>query len=248
MFQFDLDALIDDHLDRQQKKEKRVREIGRFWATDFGKCKRQVYYSFTNPKEFDRSNRKIFSVGNIIHDFLQSVLKEREGDLFSLVWNERHVTITDTETNLIITGRIDTLLNPPSPDKPFILEFKTENEKAFMLRKSPLYSHKNQFNLYLRSQRLDYGYIIYINKTDMSIKAFKVEFDEALFQRCLRDARDIYWHLQHSKLPMKKPKAHWECSYCRFKSECDTNENPALHKKLFPNRRSSDGVAQGRDA
>lgn len=234
VFKFDLDALIDDHLDRQQKKEKRVREIGRFWATDFGKCKRQVYYSFTNPKEFEASKRKIFSVGNIIHEFLQAVLKEREGELFKLVWNERYMTITDVETNLIITGRIDTLLQ--HADESFIVEFKTENERAFSMRKTPLLSHKSQFNLYLRSQRLSYGYIVYINKSDMSLKIFRVDFDEEVFQRCMRDARDLFWHLQHSNLPMKKPSAFWECGYCKYKEECDKNDNPALHAKLFPNK------------
>lgn len=234
MFNLDLDALIDDHLDRQRKSEKHERKIGHFWATDFGKCKRQVYYSFTNPKEFDSGKRKIFSVGNIIHEFLQGVLKAREGDLFELVWNEQYMTITDIETNLIITGKIDTRLQHRGES--ILLEFKTENERAFNMRKSPLLSHRSQFNLYLRSQRLDYGYIVYINKSDMSIKPFRVDFDEALFQRCMRDARDIFWHLRHSKLPAKNPKAGWECNYCHYREECDRNDNPALHAKLFPNK------------
>jgi CRISPR/Cas system-associated exonuclease Cas4 (RecB family) len=162
------------------------------------------------------------------------MLKAQEGKQFREVWNEKYVMVTDTQTDLNITGKIDTVLVPFSADEPpIVLEFKSENERSFSQRNSVPYNHKCQMTIYLRSQRLPFGYVVYINKSNMELHPLKVVFSDKLFDALMQSARDIYWHLKNSKLP-NKTTIKWECNFCLWKDECAENCNDALHKRLFP--------------
>jgi CRISPR/Cas system-associated exonuclease Cas4 (RecB family) len=228
--EIDLNALLDD---RNEEKEKKTRIIGHFWASEFGKCHRQVYYSFTCPQEHAAERRRVFDVGNLIHAHIQALLKKREGSDYLNVWNEKYVTINDIETPLIITGKIDTVLIPKTGE-PFILEFKSVNERAFKKKVSVQYSHRCQTILYLRSQQMSHGYVVYISKDDMRVNMLRVDYDEELFQRLIREARYLLSCLQQCKLPSNQPKFPFECSYCPYQKNCKNNDNPALHARLFP--------------
>jgi len=230
-----LDALIEAHIQSEGLRKKR--RIGHYWASDAGKCKRQVYYTFTNPKVFAPSKLRTFKIGTILHEYVQGVLKSLSGTKFSEVWNEKYVMVTDVETDFVITGRIDTFLTSMDESDPsVILEFKSENERSFSYRKQVPYAHKCQLTLYMRSQRIPYGYVVYINKSTMEFNAIKVEYSEALFKSIMRNIRDIHWHLQNSKLPPKSFKEAWECRYCPWSDDCKKTENPALHDRLFPKK------------
>jgi CRISPR/Cas system-associated exonuclease Cas4 (RecB family) len=232
--EIDLNALLDSRIDSDEPVRKR--ELGHFWATDMGKCKRQVYYSFTNPKTFPPSKKRIFRIGVIIHDYIQRLLKGLEGTVFKEVWSEKYISVTDTETDLIITGKIDTFIIPQEGVVPVVFEFKSENERSFAKRDEPAFNHKCQLTIYLRSQRLPFGYIVYINKTTMELNQMKVMYSESLFSSMMQHTRDIYWHLKNSKLPQKTARAKWECDYCNYKDLCSRNQNDALHNRLFPNK------------
>jgi len=232
--EIDLNALLDAQINSEESVRKR--ELGHFWATDMGKCKRQVYYSFTNPKTFPPSKKRIFRTGIIMHDYIQKLLKGLEGAVFKEVWSEKYISVTDTETDLIITGKIDTFIMPSEGAVPVIFEFKSENERSFAKRDEPAFHHKCQLTIYLRSQRLPFGYMVYINKTTMELHQMKVLYSESLFTSIMRHTRDIYWHLKNSKLPQKTARASWECNYCPYQEDCKRSDNPALHNRLFPNR------------
>jgi CRISPR/Cas system-associated exonuclease Cas4 (RecB family) len=108
------------------------------------------------------------------------------------------------------------------------------NERAFSYNQKPFHSHRCQLNLYLRSERAKFGYIIYINKSDMSLHTFRVDYDENLFHQSLANMRQLLSSLRTSSLPPKPKLENWECSYCIFQEECAKNDNPALHARLFP--------------
>lgn len=232
--EIDFDAILDAFVVGEQ--ERRKREIGHFWATDLGKCKRQVYYGFTIPREFRPTKQRIFRVGSLLHEYLQKVMKAQEGKGFQSVWLERYAKVTDTLTDLIITGRIDLFFIPVAGD-PFPVELKSINERGFNLNKEPQFTHKCQLNLYMRSERAKFGYIVYVNKTNLAVRAHRLEYSEGLFNRSMDDMRSVLLFLRQCKLPPKDVRENWECNYCSYKAECDRNDNPALHDRLFPDRR-----------
>ena len=71
-----------------------------------------------------------------------------------------------------------------------MLELKSINEKGFNdLKSSPKHDHFIQLQIYLNLLNKDYGIVLYENKNDQKLKAFKVERDvkvwETLLERCL---------------------------------------------------------------
>jgi len=230
---FDFDAFLNEHITEKQEKRKRI--IGHFWATDLGKCHRQVYYSFISPKTFTPKSQRIFMAGSIIHDYLQKAAVGQHGKMFKDVILERRTEFTDKETGIVISGRMDIIV-VPHEGEPFVVELKSINEKGFGMKKSASYSHRCQLNTYLHSEGLHHGLLVYINKTDLAVRAFRFGYDEKMHASVMRNLNMINSNLQQSKLPPKVVGEKWQCRYCSYQEECASNNNPALHNRLFPDR------------
>lgn len=228
----DLNALLDR---QAPTEERRPRVNGRFWASDFGKCHRQVYYSFTEPLPVPTGTMRIFDIGNLIHGYFQTILKECEGKEFASIWNERHITLNDVQELISISGSIDTLVKPVVGE-PFILEFKSVSGTGLELKTSVQYTHRCQLTMYLRAEMLSHGYVVYISKEDMRLKMFRVDYDDSLFKRLMSDARNLHYCIRNRHLPPASPHSNYECHYCVYDKICKLNSNKALHAKLFPNR------------
>jgi CRISPR/Cas system-associated exonuclease Cas4 (RecB family) len=235
--EFDLNALIDD---RRNDGVKKTREIGHFWASEFGKCHRQFYYMYTQEREFQPERKRIFMVGNLVHEHIQHLLKARENKDFRLVFNEKGVTIRDDQSPVYITGRVDTLIVPFQND-PYILEFKSVGEAAFRKKVQIQLSHKYQTMLYMHAENLKRGFVVYVNKNDMQVKVFELPYDEEVFNRIMGDARYLYRCLLDKVLPPNKPKFGWECNLCIFSDICKQHETDLLKRRLFPNRTFDSG-------
>lgn len=229
---FDLNALIDAKNPNAVKKE---RVIGHFWASEFGKCHRQVYYFYKHPREFQPERKRVFKIGDLIHEHIQGLLKAREGQFFKQIDNELGITVRDWQSDLYITGRIDTMITPLQGE-PYLLELKSVNDQTFRKRLQIQLSHLYQTMLYLHAKNLKMGYIVYISKEDMQFKLFDVPYDRSVLDNILSEARYLYYCLKNDRLPPKKPKFEWECKLCIFADVCQQQENVALKKRLFPNR------------
>lgn len=232
--EFDFDVILDEFVTGKEEVRKRV--IGHFWATDLGKCHRQVYYSFVVPKAFPQKTRRIFTAGGIVHDYLQKVVLEHAGRSFRSVFLEKRTEFTDKESGIVISGRTDIIV-VPHEGEPFVVELKSINENGFHLRKSASFSHRCQLNTYLHSEGLHHGILVYVNKTDLAVRAFRFGYDEKLHASIMQNLKTILCALQQSKLPPKLMDEKWQCRYCSYQEECERSENPALHNRLFPDRK-----------
>jgi len=87
-----------------------------------------------------------------------------------------------------ISGRLDFLIAHPTKGEA-VLELKSINDRGFNeLKSSPKHDHFIQLQIYLNMLNKDYGIVLYENKNDQNLKAFKVERDvevwDTLLERC----------------------------------------------------------------
>lgn len=247
MMEFD----IDDILNTSLTTERRDRVPGAFWASEVGKCPRNLYYSFAEKRSPTTENLRIFKVGTLFHEHIQNLIKDLEGTAFKSVVNEKYIMVTDMETDLNITGQADIYITAFPPDSSFVVELKSE--KNIYYRNSPSTHHVSQLMIYLRALRIDHGYIIYIQKDNLQTKTFRVDYDKDLFNGIMSKMRSLYKSMLDMELPAKSAEA-WECKFCPYKPLCEKDYNPArpsspsIRKPKPPAEQPNDSIMiRGRD-
>jgi hypothetical protein len=174
-------ALLDEHL-----KGKMSPHRGNvFYPSALGStCDRYLYASFNGLlpwEDLDPRVKRIFDVGSGLEDRMtkyftkMNILKTRE-----------YPVSLDSPP---ISGRLDFLVIHPTKGEA-IVELKSINEKGFKeLKHAPKHDHLVQLQIYLNLLNKDYGIVLYENKNDQTLKAFKVDRDvtmwEKLLERCV---------------------------------------------------------------
>jgi CRISPR-associated exonuclease Cas4 len=217
-----VDKMIDDFLEKDDKEK----NDNVFYPSELPYCKRKNYYSRRCNIPFDAETKRLFHMGNLIHNFITFLLKKNfEGKLID---SERSLTvIADAEHDIDIRGRLDNLvmINDESGSEKTIFEVKSTANISFM--KEAQEHHVMQITPYLRALQMKKGYIVYVEKNTLKTKVFPVEYNKEIFLKLVNRAKDIAKHLRENTLPEADgKKSKWECNYCSYKTQCDNNYNP----------------------
>ena len=147
-------------------------------------CDKYLYASFNGLlpwEDLDPRVKRIFDTG--------SSLEERMNKYFTkmniLIAREQPLKLASPP----ISGRLDFIIAHPTKGEA-VLELKSINDRGFNeLKGSPKHDHFIQLQIYLNLLNKDYGIVLYENKNDQKLKAFKVERDikvwETLLERCI---------------------------------------------------------------
>jgi CRISPR/Cas system-associated exonuclease Cas4 (RecB family) len=221
----DFDALIDRHLMREQ----RPKAVGKYYPSEIGKCIRNVWYSYNHPTEIKPELRRVFEMGNILHDFVIEVLRDtRNGDVqlldaempFKLEFGE-------ADSKFVVSGRIDDLLLLKSGDRKILVEVKSSKTLKYM--RGPMAHHKTQLQFYMYATGVHDGVMLYVDKQTLQTKSFEVDFSHDQAMRILNKFRALHKHLIASTLPApeakKLPDEKWMCRYCEYADKCSKDEN-----------------------
>ena len=124
------------------------------------------------------------------------------------------------------------------PKKPIVADMKTIGEFPFkrILTNGPHKEYLIQVAIYAHILDLDFGLLIYENKNDSSIAAYKVEKNDALFDTVRWQSLIMQKMAKSKALPPPKPvnKDNFECKTCPFKSICHSSavwDDPGLQEK-----------------
>ena len=110
------------------------------------------------------------------------------------------------------------------PTSPIVVDMKTANHDQFKKLSStgPHQSYVIQQNIYIDILGCDYGLIIYENKNNSEVTAFKIEKDKKMMET-------IGWQVQvlnemakgrHLPPPRPETKFDWDCKKCDFAPHC----------------------------
>ena len=213
----DVGAVIDEYLD----EEERPRKLGVYFPSEIGACLRRSYYGYLSPKPADATARRIFALGNNLHAFIAEALKASSA--FSLVEDETPIRIDykDEDSPFSIFGRIDDYVVTHSGKK-IIIEAKTVSDVSKV--EKPEDKHVMQVMLYLNAKEADYGLLVYLDKKNMRIRQFRVDYDDAAHNKVMDRFKDLDIHLRNKKLPPAEyyfnDEKVWECKYCPYYNEC----------------------------
>ena len=216
------DIDVGDIIDNFLEEESRPKKVGVYFPSESGMCIRRSYYSYVSPKPTDRTALRIFALGNNVHSFIAQALKS--SDVFSLVEEEKPLKIKyeDSDTTFYVYGRIDDYVVTKDTGKKIIIEAKSVGDVNKV--NEPETKHIMQLMLYLGAEKVDYGLLVYADKKNLSIRQFRVDYDDKVYSKVMSRLKDLDYHLRNNLLPPAEyyfdSKKVWECKYCPYFNEC----------------------------
>jgi len=160
--------------------------VQKFYPSMLGNpCDRYLYYAFhggLGNQEINPQTQRIFDTGSSLETRMDKYL--RKAGIF--LASEQTVKLESPP----ISGRYDFLIRYKNTDRA-IIELKSINTRGFeALIDSPKSDHSVQLQIYLNLLGVKNGIVVYENKNDQELKAFKVQqnADEwgEILERCVK--------------------------------------------------------------
>ncbi len=212
----DFNVLIDNYLQR----DLRPKTVGRYYPSEIGTCLRKVWYSYMLPKETEAELRKIFFVGDLIHNFIVDVIKSEKNPSVDLKAAELPFVIPVDD--FTVSGRIDDIVTLKVENKTLLIEVKSTSYLDY--QEEPKESHVIQLMLYMRAMSIFDGFVLYVEKNTLKTKSFPVAYNEELVNLTLNRFRTLHKSLTTKAIP--DPEARivkslgWMCAKCNYREEC----------------------------
>lgn len=190
-------------------------------------CVRSVWYDFRKvaKKSFPSRMLRLFRTGDIYEFRFVHMLRGIGFEVFDKDSNGKQFKATDFGGHL--SGSMDGVAKAPPQfgyDKPFLLEFKTVNDKGFqkfvkdgVKKTNPKYYA--QMQLYCGYNELESALFFAVNKNDETLYIEHVKFDKFAFRRLVNLAE----HVLSADSPPERISnlpSWWQCTYCDFKDVC----------------------------
>jgi len=172
--------MFEDNLGYQQNSSR----VGVFYPSMLGnECDRYLYLAFRGllpQQDIASTTQRIFDTGSSLEDRMTKYFEKMR------ILKGREISVKCDVPP--ISGRADFLL-VHDEYKDVVLELKSINDKGFKnLYSKPKPEHALQLQIYLQLMDRPYGIVLYENKNDQKLKAFKVKRSpkewNALVKRC----------------------------------------------------------------
>ena len=214
----ELNEKVNGWVDNAIYREDKPRVDGRFYCSEIGTCPRKMVLMRMYPKPISNELRRIFELGNIIHEFVARVFKDAKG--VKLLDSERSLILAKPGSPVILAGRLDDFILIEDSQQEMVMEIKSI--KNFKFLNAPKPEHITQIMPYLKAMNLKQGALVYVSKENLMVKSFLINYDEQVVVDAFNKAEMVYEHLQKGTLPEKvNLKDKWMCNYCEYRDECE---------------------------
>lgn len=198
-------------------------------------CRRATFYDFRKvaKKSFPPRMLRLFRRGDVQEFMFIHLLKGIGFEIFEKDEDGKQFKVTDFEGHL--SGSMDGVGKAPKKfwlDKikpmPFLLEFKTYNDKRFNKLKSEQVKKADpkyfvQCQGYMGYNELDGCLFCAVNKNDDELYFEWVPFDKFAFRRLVASAEDILAATRPPEKISNNP-SWWQCKFCDFHGICHKGE------------------------
>jgi hypothetical protein len=174
---------IDNVLSRKNSPPSK----GKFYPSLFGNpCDKYLYMAYNGLLDWDTIKpriQRIFDHGGTFEGRMKKYLEKAE------LYIDDEVSIKSEDPP--ISGRIDFIIKHDKY-KEALLELKTIKDEDYKeLKEAPKHEHFIQLQIYLNLTDRDYGVVMYENKNDQNLKAFKVDRDKKVWKDILDRCKKI---------------------------------------------------------
>lgn len=216
-------------------------------------CARQLGYKILKYQTDEQRDDMypVFALGDLYHDFIQkifvregiatqieecTIMYDDDGKWYWLRQDKNKIIIKE---NVEIHGRLDIKFSIERSK--FIADIKTISERAWnFMNSKPKEPHYAQLQLYLyhfREEKIDKGFILYINKSSGEMKEFLIQYDPEYVSMTLDNYKRLNEYIQSKGLPPRHfrsgEEVPWQCKYCNFTKTCLGLSLEEVNKKTF---------------
>lgn len=209
--QHEFEALLE-----QVNKKPWTRKTGHHHPSQIGNannaaygCRRAMYYDRVGVPPVPRvtaDKQVIFDMGHSLHGMIQDHFKKYEGF-------EEEVTCEFPD--LHIYGHVDGVFW----EEDWVLEIKTVGESVYRTLVQPKIEHVWQIHCYMFCLDIPRTQLFYINRANGSIRLFKVEFSNKIWEEITSVIGYIEDCVEKQEPPPQEI-SKWKCGGCKFYHEC----------------------------
>ena len=223
----DFDQMIDNYLHR----EDRPKEVGKYYPSEIGTCMRKVWYSYKDPIKIRPDTKKIFELGNLLHELVVKILNSEKNPHIKLLSTEAPFRL-DVD-DFTISGRIDDIILVKADGKNIIVEVKSSGNIDFI--EEAIHHNKMQLQLYMHVLGIHNGILLYLDKRNLKSKIFAVEYNEEEARHIINRFSALHKLLKYDATPdpeaRSDKKTVWMCRNCEYRDRC-YGETPSSSRWL----------------
>lgn len=180
--------------------------------------------------------QKVYDVGTAVHEVLQYYHGTRALFYNYDYWQEIGFDYRKQSEvpELRMSGHCDGVSEGwPLKENKLLWEFKSIRSSAYERLKTPSAAYIAQVHAYMANLGIPYSVILYINKDDSNLAAFKIPFKKSIWQPHEDRIKRIVELVDQIKEPTKLAGRH--CFKCRFFEECEPKvPTPVRYKEGLP--------------
>lgn len=228
---------IANEIAREEENKFHAKLENKFSPTDLVTCIRQAYFNRIYPTEFNDKSYRNFLIGDTFHAIFQDKLNDKEFvkkvmmDKIQHVESEKgYIYLVPMEKvdgeRVIISGRLDTIFFLKDQVEPIIVDYKSTANAYYNKDKAKL-SHVKQLNFYLATNSANLGYLVYIDKRDMTVFQHEIPYSREMFDDMINCAIQLFWALKKKEVPIvnvPEHEAEGDCKYCPHVDICHKTE------------------------
>jgi len=218
---------LKDVIYNQLLKEESGRRSGKgykrdkFYPSEFGKCKREVYYDFKGAPKDAQDGRTLltFRIGDAVHNIIKTILYNAK------IMTADEVKVFDADTNT--SGRFDGGVLNSATSKQELIEIKSTNHFSFEAMDEIELAddkYRGQLVVYMHSGVRNVGNVLVINKNTSEIKEWELPLEsaEAFYAEKVKPYFDACAKVIKKRTPPVREytREDWQCQYCSFRTKC----------------------------
>ena len=206
-----LKEIIDKYyLDKQKDKLQTS-----FYISEAGKCSRSIFFKFKNvpKKELEPNILRLFDHGEHMHQLIMKPLI-----------STRDIHVVSSEVDIppqqLVRGRADAIVSDGR--SLYVLDIKSMNSMIFNGLAEPKEENVSQVQLYLHYFRIPKGILLYVNKDNLNLKEFIIDYDPRKAEYLLENLSFLKKQIDSDIIPgrLADYPDNWQCRYCQFKDIC----------------------------
>jgi len=216
----DLIKIIKNEVNKVTGKKEEDKKDRYFYVTDIVKCRRQIYYQWTNADKtpYDISSLLRFDVGNAVHMILMRYLFQRRN--IRVVSSE--VDLPYEKCNGLIHGRADAIITIKGENELRVVDLKSIASYGFKRVKDGEEKEEYllQVQLYMYFFDINKGSILYMNKDTSALFEQEVERDDKKIEKLVEEFIQLKEKLDRGEKPDRRKIKDWHCDWCPYKNIC----------------------------
>jgi len=190
-----------------------VARPGVYYPSYLGLCIRKQFYIYRIGEKPSPETLAIFATGEGVHEAVAGALRRS-----IKVEGAEMITRLKVNEEVSLSGRIDLLIEDQQGEK-YVVEVKSTST----IPEVPRYSHVMQLEIYLLAMDITTGFVLYWNKGNGGIKAFKAIRSDEWKNRIMERSIMLDYFVRTGQPPPQEAYIegrNWECDACSFRETC----------------------------